>query len=596
MTGKPAARQGDAVTCPRCGETQIASGSPDVFFDGLPAARGGDCTACGGELNLQVIPNVLINGKPAVVMGSQSSHGGIVVGGSGTVRIGNQFTPEAFEPMASALQPQRASPVTQEIEEEEEEVELEDQAAVGITLRIGVFFDGTGNNAANAALGVACGAQHPVKSEDLAASCKPYMGDPDSSYGNDITNISKLSELYPLSNGLEGKRQNKLALRKLYIDGIGTRPGEKDSLIGSGTGRGDTGVLGRVQQAFEYLDALVGGVIQENPGSKITSLVFDTFGFSRGAAAARHFANEIARGSLGPLNQILLNHKNGFSGDFQGQYKHDIDMGFIGLFDTVASVAGLGNLGNIKSSVTPGLRLHLPRSQFSNNVVHLVARDEYRANFALSQVQPDHLEIALPGAHSDIGGGYLLEAQERVLVSPMQGLTVVRGTDVSTTSIYRDAWRRREQMIAQGWPPAMLEIVTPTPKLLEPDVQDRMGRREQRVYAGLQLNRFVRGELSRVYLRVMHALAKQVGVPFKDILDTPDYQISAELQALCDRFVAGDYRVTHAEATLLKLRYIHTSAHWNHPLDTSGQHEASVLYINAPAPGAVRVQHSHLPS
>lgn len=58
---------------------------------------------------------------------------------------------------------------------------------IKLALRIGVFFDGTGNNATNTALGIACGAHHPVRKEDLDSACKPYMADPDSSYGNDVT-------------------------------------------------------------------------------------------------------------------------------------------------------------------------------------------------------------------------------------------------------------------------------------------------------------------------------------------------------------------------------------------------------------------------
>src|SRR5690606_25874211 len=46
-----------------------------------------------------------------------------------------------------------------------------------VAMRIGVFFDGTGNNAGNAAMGVLCGAPYPVGSEDLDASCKPYMSE-----------------------------------------------------------------------------------------------------------------------------------------------------------------------------------------------------------------------------------------------------------------------------------------------------------------------------------------------------------------------------------------------------------------------------------
>ncbi len=63
---------------------------------------------------------------------------------------------------------------------------------IGIALRIGVFFDGTGNNANNTAAGLLCGAQHPIAPQDIPASCQPYMRDPDSSYGAGATNIKNL--------------------------------------------------------------------------------------------------------------------------------------------------------------------------------------------------------------------------------------------------------------------------------------------------------------------------------------------------------------------------------------------------------------------
>lgn len=44
---------------------------------------------------------------------------------------------------------------------------------IGIALRIGVFFDGTGNNANNTAAGLLCGAQHPIAPQDIPASCMP---------------------------------------------------------------------------------------------------------------------------------------------------------------------------------------------------------------------------------------------------------------------------------------------------------------------------------------------------------------------------------------------------------------------------------------
>lgn len=463
-----------------------------------------------------------------------------------------------------------------------------------ITLRIGVFFDGTGNNANNVEAGLLCGAHHPIAPSDIDASCKPFMSDPDSSYGNDTSNVKKLSDLYSVNQQAEGEGPQKLASRIVYVEGIGTLAGEQDSVLGAGAGRGETGVAGRVQSSFDLIKQRINEVLADNPDSEITSLVFDTFGFSRGAAAARHFANEIVRGRRGPLGDVLRSNPRAFGSTFIDQYKISINMGFIGLFDTVPSIAGWSNLGNIKSPIATGIKLYLDRRFFSD-VVQLVARDECRANFALSRIKPDFEEITVPGVHSDIGGGYLEEAQECVLVSPMQALDVPLTTDVSTTSIYRDAARVKTKWISEGWPAELLEIVTPAPLKLPQSPQDRLHPEQKRVYAALQLKRSVSGKLSRVYLRVMHHLAKEKGVRFDDIPDSPELAIPQALQALCDRFVSGDYSTTSQEEQTLKLKFIHTSANWNHPLGRNDGSGIRAVYINAPTQDAIRVQHPHVP-
>lgn len=102
MSGKPAARVSDPTACPipGHGSNPIVAGSPDVLFDSLPAARMGDPTGCGSTLASAVIPTVLINGKPAAVLGSVGSHGNVVIGGSGTVIIGTSGGGAAFVPPA----------------------------------------------------------------------------------------------------------------------------------------------------------------------------------------------------------------------------------------------------------------------------------------------------------------------------------------------------------------------------------------------------------------------------------------------------------------------------------------------------------------
>lgn len=87
---KPAARATDSTACPLHGSNPIASGSPNVLFDNLPAARMGDPSACGGALAGNVVPNVLINSKPAATIGSVGAHGNVVVAGSAIVQIGGK--------------------------------------------------------------------------------------------------------------------------------------------------------------------------------------------------------------------------------------------------------------------------------------------------------------------------------------------------------------------------------------------------------------------------------------------------------------------------------------------------------------------------
>lgn len=97
---KPAARMTDGITCPVPGHAtnSIATGSPDVIFDGLPAAREDDVCTCGSTLSLGLSSTVFINGRKAATTGVVGSHGSVVVGGSGTVIIGDTHVPALFTP------------------------------------------------------------------------------------------------------------------------------------------------------------------------------------------------------------------------------------------------------------------------------------------------------------------------------------------------------------------------------------------------------------------------------------------------------------------------------------------------------------------
>jgi len=90
MSGKPAARLSDPTSCPIPGHgtPAITSGSPDVLFNNLPAARLGDAAGCGQAISGAFSSTVFINGKNAAMLDSTLSHGGVIIGGSGDVLIG----------------------------------------------------------------------------------------------------------------------------------------------------------------------------------------------------------------------------------------------------------------------------------------------------------------------------------------------------------------------------------------------------------------------------------------------------------------------------------------------------------------------------
>lgn len=118
MSGKPAARQTDPTSCPVPGHgtNPIATGSPNVFFDSLPAARMSDTSACGSPIEGAVASTVIINGLPAATLGSTGGHGSVIIGGSGSVIIGDSpvtapFTAPSPSALAAAVTPVAAAAI-----------------------------------------------------------------------------------------------------------------------------------------------------------------------------------------------------------------------------------------------------------------------------------------------------------------------------------------------------------------------------------------------------------------------------------------------------------------------------------------------------
>ncbi|PJI24129.1 hypothetical protein CTM59_08245 [Prevotella intermedia] len=267
-----------------------------------------------------------------------------------------------------------------------------------IDITIGVFFDGTGNNKYNIYF------NQKVKDK--------YKIDSDS-YKGSYTNVALLWDMYHKSNTYTDK---------VYIEGPGTAPpkrgsqfsdeeglassGKKDSTLGKAFGKsylGATswGVNSKLNRAYETIANKVIYIHKKLKNKKIKSITFDVFGFSRGATGSRMFIKSILEEKDSTLRTSLCKQIGTATAEGIVFYVR-----FLGLFDTVSSVG----LSQVVWDREQHSHLFIPNGV--QKVVHLIAANEYRRYFPLTTVTSAHhlgkrcMEYVLPGAHSDIGGGY----------------------------------------------------------------------------------------------------------------------------------------------------------------------------------------------
>jgi len=561
----------------------------------------------GASITLKAGGHHIVIDEGGIFSSTEIVTGGEVSRDESAKRFASQATGNPAAGQTNASQP---SPEESELEEEEEEVELEDETPAGITLRIGVFFDGTGNNKANSETVAACyapDANLAEAAEEIQKHCAAHGYDgngnsPDNSYGNDVSNIVRLHELYTDHAFEVLPEKTKQASLRVYIEGIGTTADGGDSLYTQATGRGETGVLARVEQSPEKIMEQIRSLIDSNPNALIEKIEFDIFGFSRGAAAARHFANEVLKGKRSILAKALPAGSPFLASSFDWDPQSSIGINFIGLFDTVAAIANPWLLDFTgANSRNPGLDLKLPEG-CASKVVHLVARDEYRENFALNSL--GEIDLVLPGAHSDLGGGYLPRAREKLLLSSPVTSTISRSHEATRSAAYVAAEKEAfawytKGVIEDDAPGNQLRVALwETPVILRLERGRSTPDPQKRVYAAAMIERPVHGELSLVYLRIMRELAVRAGVPLKLIPDRPALNLPAELVPIHKKLQAyalGESSVeglTIKERALLRSRYIHLSAHWNAAKDFNNS-DWSVVFINRPTKNKQRVVHPH---
>lgn len=264
---------------------------------------------------------------------------------------------------------------------------------------VNVFFDGTKNNLYNI--------------DNKAKYAKQIAKDKDAyeSYTNAYSNVAHLfSQRY-------GESKDNIWI---YIQGMGSTKDEEDSKAGFAYGSGDTGVKTRAESAFAEIKKAYDKLNGKESAPKPTSIVINVFGFSRGAATARHFVH-LAK------SKPKLFKGWGFS-------SKQVRFRFVGIFDTVSSfqtidamAAGkvilLGPIiGAGSTAVKPNFdndvkELTLNFADFDaddkkiTKVFHIAAGDEYREYFSLTNIMGAMrdkygYEVVMDGAHSDIGGSY----------------------------------------------------------------------------------------------------------------------------------------------------------------------------------------------
>lgn len=440
-----------------------------------------------------------------------------------------------------------------------------------------MFFDGTGNNADNTAASLdACSGEHFEMNNADAQSAyiqcvQLKSGNSGFAAGSHLGYYTNVHWLYTLYNQMippsEGDGQHAI-----YIEGIGTESGEGDSTYGMGTGRGQTGVVRKTDKAVAALTAAIEGYLTKYPDARtcvIKELQFDIFGFSRGAAAARHFANRVFSQDQAIITAIKAGLGSiQFSGAPGGKTR------FLGIFDTVAGIGTPVNGFNPHSADTGDVNIVL-RPGVAEKVFHITAQHECRFNFALNSVKPAWPELALPGAHSDIGGGYNPEEYEACFITRPQFETVPLSIPDTKTRIYQQTC---EQLSAMDTWPAIAPLLQALEITIDTWYDDRMpadryGTPQKRSGSAAVIERPTRNDWSRVVLRVMLDAAQDAGVIFNPILPKDDnLSLRPELNRLCEKAIAMGRAArngqvangfTTPEINALAEGYLHCSSHWN---------------------------------
>ncbi|RZJ51721.1 MAG: DUF2235 domain-containing protein [Flavobacterium sp.] len=358
----------------------------------------------------------------------------------------------------------------------------EEQKKIDFTF--GVFIDGTNNNRYDTIaridwekkrIGRIETKEKPFTNEEhlkVYAKNKKEVGENENymynegSYENDLSNVAILFDNY---------KKDDINIFKIYTEGMNTNTladkdmnvikyKSNDFFMGGAFGAGNSGIVDRVHRTIEQLVDKIAAAISNEKIKKIDLIKIDVFGFSRGAASARHFVHEITlpsykTGLSRDHSGLIINTKyanlplpsNGYLGYLlseKGIEFNRLIIRFAGLYDTVAH-HGLVQFNDIKD-------LGLNSINKAKYVIHMVAAEEHRKNFSLSPIikSQNHIELYMPGVHCDVGGSYIEGRPEGIAagIAPDPAGEHILATDYCDNTVVSPTLNKfRDILIKEGW-------------------------------------------------------------------------------------------------------------------------------------------------
>lgn len=347
---------------------------------------------------------------------------------------------------------------------------------------LGIFFDGTLNNEGKSYIRKEYEKKKKGLAYDkMAASKYPFIKIDADSFDNDYSNVARMYRFYNSANQ-----------QSIYIEGIGTMNGQDSDIPQSYiTGTGIAGVDAKVKKGCKT-------AVEKMPKDQKVELVFDVFGFSRGAAAARYFIHQITK----PKYKTKLGKAmpaRGYLGEELKEKNIEVTsfkIRFVGLYDTVSSYGY-----NFDDDVDD-LRLDSISHSSVKNVVQFSAAHEWRDNFNLTNIASagyKGMEFLIPGAHADVGGCY-----ESGQFTQIHRLAVTPARVINDRNEYnRLANKKRQSLIEAGW-------------YLD-NKQLAVGPRSNKYVSSIRLdgNRYIDNKYSFIPLQLMCELANEKQLNFK---------------------------------------------------------------------------------